>query len=175
VMYVQLLKALYGTLQAALLFWQNLSSFLIDNLGFVSNRYDSCVVNKYINGKQCTIAWHVDDLKISHVDPAVVEDIIRLLNEQYGKEEPITVHRGQVHDYLGMQLDFSQEGKVILSMTEYIKNILADAPDDMQGTASTPASSHLFDVDPLSPNLDSSTSEKFHHITAQLLYLCKRA
>ncbi len=28
VMYVQLLKALYGTLQAALLFWQNLSSFL---------------------------------------------------------------------------------------------------------------------------------------------------
>ena len=37
VMYVQLLKALYGTLQAALLFWQNLSSFLIDNLGFVSN------------------------------------------------------------------------------------------------------------------------------------------
>jgi len=76
VMYVQLLKALYGTLQAALLFWQNLSSFLIDNLGFVSNQYDSCVVNKYINGKQCTIAWHVDDLKISHVDPAVVEDMI---------------------------------------------------------------------------------------------------
>jgi len=37
VIYVQLLKALYGTLQAALLFWQNLSSFLIDNLGFVPN------------------------------------------------------------------------------------------------------------------------------------------
>jgi len=104
-----------------------------------------------------------------------VEDIVRLLNEQYGKEEPITVHHGQVHDYLGMQLDFSQEGRVILSMIEYIKNILADTPDDIQGTASTPASSHLFDVDPLSPNLDSDASEKFHHITAQLLYLCKRA
>jgi len=51
VMYVQLLKVLYGSLQAALLFWQNLSSFLIDNLGFVSNWYDSCVVNKDINGK----------------------------------------------------------------------------------------------------------------------------
>jgi len=132
-------------------------------------------VNKDINGKQCTIAWHVDDLKISHVYPEVVENIVRLLNEQYGKEEPITVHHGQVYDYLGMQLDFSQEGRVILSMIEYIKNILADTPDDIQGTASTPASSHLFDVDPLSPNLDSDASEKFHHITAQLLYLCKWA
>jgi len=102
-----------------------------------------------------------------------VEDIVQLLNEQYGKEEPITVHHRQVHDYLGMQLDFSQEGKVILPMVEYIKNILADAPDDMQGTALMPASSHLFNVDPLSPSLDTNTSKKFHHIMAQLLYLCK--
>jgi len=133
------------------------------------------VVNKDINGRQCTIAWHVADLKISHVNPEVVEDIVTLLNDQYGKEEPITVHHGQVHDYLGMQLNFSQGGKVIVSMIEYIKNFLADTPANMQGTASTPASSHLFDVNPLSPKLDSDASEKFHHITAQLLYLCKCA
>lgn len=30
VLYVKLLKALYGTMQAALLFWENLSSFLIE-------------------------------------------------------------------------------------------------------------------------------------------------
>jgi len=112
VVYVQLLKALYGMLQAALLFWQNLSSFLIDTLEFVPNQYDSCVVNKMIDGKQCTIVWCVDDLKISHVDPAVVEDIVSRLHDQYGKEEPISVHRGKVHNYLGMQLDFMQDGKL---------------------------------------------------------------
>jgi len=69
VIYLLLRKALYGTLQAALLFWRNLSSFLVDELGFRINPYDSCVANKVINGKQCTIGWHVDDLKISHVDP----------------------------------------------------------------------------------------------------------
>ena len=71
VMYVELRKALYGTLWAAILFWKKLSSVLIDQ-GFVLNPYDSCVANKMIDGKQCTILWHVDDLKISHMDPAVV-------------------------------------------------------------------------------------------------------
>ena len=61
VIYTELNKALYGTLQAALLFWCNLSGFLIQKLGFEANPYDFCVVNKIINGSQCTISWHVED------------------------------------------------------------------------------------------------------------------
>jgi len=41
------------------------------------NPYDKCIVNKKIHGKQCTIIWHVDDLKISHVEKKVVDDIIK--------------------------------------------------------------------------------------------------
>ena len=55
VIYTELSKALYGTLQAALLFWKDMSKFLVDELGFVVNPYDWCVLNKTINGKQCTI------------------------------------------------------------------------------------------------------------------------
>jgi hypothetical protein len=76
--YLTLTKALYGTLQAALLFWQNLSSQLKE-WGFVINPYDFCVANKTTNCKQCTVVWHVDDLKISHVDPKVVTTILDLL------------------------------------------------------------------------------------------------
>jgi hypothetical protein len=54
VIYVILTKALYGTLQAALLFWQNLSGELT-KWGFEINPYDFCVANKTINGKQCTV------------------------------------------------------------------------------------------------------------------------
>jgi hypothetical protein len=67
VLYVELQKALYGTLQASLLFWKELSHFLVNTLGFEFNPYDSCVVNKVIDGKQCTIIWHVDDLMLTHV------------------------------------------------------------------------------------------------------------
>jgi len=109
-LYVELRKALYGTLQAALLFWKLLSNTLKE-WGFKINEYDQCVANKTINGRQCTVVWHVDNLKISHVDKKVVEDIIGLLNEKFGKESPLTATRGKVLEYLGMTLDYSTKGK----------------------------------------------------------------
>jgi len=51
VLYVELLKALYGTLRASRLFWEKLSGKLLD-WGFTLNPYDSCVANKMIDGKQ---------------------------------------------------------------------------------------------------------------------------
>ena len=50
VLYVELIKALYGTLRAALIFWHKLTSKLVE-WGFVINPYDWCVVNKQINGE----------------------------------------------------------------------------------------------------------------------------
>ena len=41
VLYVELKKALYGTLKAALLFWKLLTSKLTE-IGFIVNPYDSC-------------------------------------------------------------------------------------------------------------------------------------
>ena len=41
-------------------------------MGFEVNPYAPCVANKMVDGSQCTVAWHVDDLKVSHKDKAVV-------------------------------------------------------------------------------------------------------
>ena len=119
-LYVKLKKALYGTLQAALLFWQLLSNTLIE-WGFTINPYDQCLANKQIHGKQCTIIWHVNDLKISHVEEKVIEDIIRRLRERFGKESPLTTSRGKVLEYLGLTIDYSVRGRVKFSMYEYVK------------------------------------------------------
>ena len=69
-------------------------------------------MNKMIEGKQCTILWHVDDIKLSHIDDEVNEEIIEKLNGVYGKEAPLVVTRGKVHDYFGMTLDYSVDGKI---------------------------------------------------------------
>lgn len=90
VMYVELLKALYGTVRAAQLFWKKLSAKLTE-YGFEVNPYDSCVMNKMIDGTQCTVCWHVDDIKSSHKNPAIITDLIGKLNEEFGKEMPLTV------------------------------------------------------------------------------------
>ena len=176
VLYVELRKALYGTLKAALLFWRRLTGVLKE-WGFEVNPYDSCVMNKTINGKQCTILWHVDDLKISHVDPNVVTGVIDQLEKEFGAETPITKTRGKVHDYLGMVLDFSTPGKVKFSMVDYIKEMLDELPEDMAGEAATPAANHLFEVNEATSEmlLDEQHADMFHHNTAKLLFLCKRA
>lgn len=174
VLYVELLKALYGTLKAALLFWKRLSSQLI-KWGFVLNPYDRCVANKTINGKQCTIVWHVDDLKISHVDESVAERMLGLLEHEFGKESPLSVTRGRVHDYLGMRLDFTEVGVARIDMTKYVEEILSEAPDDMSGEAPTPAASYLFKVNTSDPAaLSEEDAVIFHHIVAKALFLCKR-
>jgi hypothetical protein len=104
VLCVELLKALCGTLKAALLFWKLLSSKLV-SWGFEINPCDWRVADKTTDGKQCTVLWHVDDLKTSHVDSAAVSAVIGMIDEEFGKEAPITVTRGKVHDCLGMTLD----------------------------------------------------------------------
>jgi hypothetical protein len=87
------------------------------------------------------------------------------------------VTRGKVHDYLGMTLDYSTPGKVMIRMTDYIKKMLAELPSgEMEGEAATPAASHLFEVNSKDPQLLSpDKAELFHHNVARLLFLCKRA
>jgi len=172
-LYVQLKKALYGTLQAALLFWKLLSSTL-QEWGFTINRYDQCVANKTIKGRQCTIIWHVDDLKISHVDKKVVEDVLKRLTEKFGQDSPLTTCRGKILDYLGMKIDYRRKGKVTFSMENYIKQLLEEAPYDMTGTAKTPAACHLFNTNDGAIKLDETKAQLFHHMVAKLLYLCRR-
>jgi hypothetical protein len=85
VLYFELLKALCGTLRAALLFWKLLSGKLI-LWGFTINPYEWCVANMMIYGKQHTVLWHVNDLKISYVHEEVNTNIINKINDEFGKE-----------------------------------------------------------------------------------------
>jgi len=99
-----------------------------------------------------------------------------MLEKEFGGPTPLTVTRGKIHEYLGMTLDFSTDGQVKFTMTDYIDNMLAELPTDMDGTATTPAANHLFEVNTEDPMLlDENRSEMFHHNVAKLLFLCKRA
>ena len=64
ILYARLQKALYGCLKRALLFYEKLVGDLEANV-FKINPYNSCVANNMIGGKELTLCWHVEDLKIS--------------------------------------------------------------------------------------------------------------
>ena len=175
VLYVELQKNLDRTLQAAIQFWKDLTKFLTEELGFIINPYDSCVINKIINGTQCTIIWHVNDLKLSHIKQSVLEDIANKLNLKYGQVTPLVIHHGKTHCYLGMTIDYPEDGKVKFVMCNYMEGILDGAPPEMDGLAITPAASSLFSVRKDTKKLDDEHTETYHHINVQLLYLCQCA
>ena len=64
---MEALNALYGIMNAALLFYLKFFKN-IKSIGFELNTYDPCVANKIVDGAQLTVVWHIDDLKVSHVD-----------------------------------------------------------------------------------------------------------
>ena len=66
VLYVRVLKAIYGMIERALR-WYDLFSSTLADMGFEINLYDKCTANKVINGSQCTVCWYVNDNKVSHV------------------------------------------------------------------------------------------------------------
>jgi len=76
------------------------------------------------------VIWHVDDLKISHVEKDMVEAILKYLGNRFGKDRLLTMTRGKVLEYLGMTLDYREKGKVRMSMFECINEMLEELPRD---------------------------------------------
>lgn len=175
ILYVKILKALYGMLAASLLWYKKFRKDL-ESIGFIFNPYDPCVANRMVNDKQQTVRFHVDDLMSSHKDASVNDKFYKWLNEQYGQFGEVTQHRGKVHDYLGMNFDFSEKGKVIVDMIAYVKAMLDEFPIELKDddTAPTPAPNNLF-APSEGEDLDKSKAETYHTFTAKGLYACKRA
>ena len=86
------------------------------------NPYDPCVANREQAGSQLTVVWHVNDLKILHVQKEVVDDLIDWIKHKYETKEigKIKPSRGKVHNYLGMTLDFDTKGVVKIKILDYV-------------------------------------------------------
>lgn len=78
--YPKLNKALYGRLKSVML-WKNLFSSTLQELGFTINGFDQCVANKVIDRTQCTVAWYVDVMKISHKQELVVMEELQQIED----------------------------------------------------------------------------------------------
>jgi hypothetical protein len=161
---------------SAMLFYKKLKNDLIE-IGFELNPYDPCVANKIVNGSQMTVCWHVDDFKVSHKDPSQVSGFMTWIEKMYGAIGKVKITRGKIHEYLGMTLDYSRPGKVIVDMSDYVKSMINTFPQEElpPGRVQSPWTEKLFQVDNNSPALQQEMSEQFHTTTAQGLFACKRA
>jgi hypothetical protein len=131
-----------------------------------------------------TICFHLDDCKLSHKSPKVNDRMIKWLKREYesifedGSGE-MSVSCGKAHTYLlGMTLDYSLPGRVMITMFEYIMEIIATyekADPKGGGTKTSAAPEDLFKIDDDCKKLNRVKSQEFHTLVAKTLYATKRA
>ena len=161
-------KALYGLVESAKLWYNTLKSKLED-YGYVINPKDLCVFNKDINGEQVTVTFHVDDLLITSINEAGIDELINNLSIDFDCELKPSI--GPVLSYLGMTIDFTNENYVELRMERCIDELISSS--GMHREYSTPAAVKLFDIGDGNA-LDSDKCKLFHSLVAKSLYISKR-
>ena len=100
VLYLRLIKALYGCMEYALL-WYDLYSKTLKSQGLLINPYYRCMKNSTIQDNQCTILGYVDNNKVSHVDEEVNTKVVEKISEHFGS---LTVSRGDKDKFLLMDI-----------------------------------------------------------------------
>ena len=78
----------------------------------------------------------------------------------------LTASYGKIHEYLGMTINWSTEGKVVFTMYDYLEDILSEVPADFDGEDITPAASNLFSINLTQQKLDETIIDLFHLIVA---------
>ena len=138
---VQLDKAMYGCVEAAALWFDNLSAVLVAD-DFVANPHDFCVFNKIgPDCEQVTLCLHVDDSLATSVMQANLDLFRQYLTSVY---PTVTQRQGRVVNYVGMTFDFTNEGEVRVTMEHCIKDILHGC--GVVRPRSTPAAPDLFEI-----------------------------
>ncbi len=101
----------------------------------------------------------------------------------------MVVHRGLLHRYLSMTINYSTRGVARILMMDYVKDIVMTwdkASDGIEldsfkikymklSGEPTPAPSNLFMVDEDSAKLPEKQKAAFHNVVAKALYMAKQA
>ncbi len=162
-------------MRASLLFYRKLRKEL-EGYGFEVNPYNPCVASKMTDaGEQLTVVWHVDDLMATCENDFELRKFSCYLGRIYGPK--LSMHTGRKHDYLGVDMEFMDDGLLEVSMFKYLRNVIEEFPEKITGRAATPAAGHLFDVrdEKEARPLEEERALAFHHTVAQLLFMATRA
>jgi hypothetical protein len=87
------------------------------------------------------------------------------------------MHTDKKHDYLGMNMEFNNDGTLDISIIKYLQDIIKDFLEVIMGRAATPAADHLFNIRDKKEArvLEEERALAFHCTVAQLLFISTRA
>jgi hypothetical protein len=155
--YVCLLKkSLYGIKQAPRLWQDDLSSYLIENLGFKPTS-DPCILRK----DNIFIALYVDDIIIAAPSVELSDQIFQLIRQRYKCKD-----LGQLKSYIGFEILY-RNNEILLTQRRYIELILNNFNMNDCIPSNTPFKTTLSNVN----NWNKPTNAPFRQAIGALLFL----
>ena len=163
---LRLNRNVYGQKQASRVWYQYLSNILINELGFTRSKIDECV---FTRGKTIYVLY-TDDSLIAGPDKNEIEQIIQdIRNAKLNITD-----EGDIRDFLGINIEMTEDGSVKLTQPHLIDQILNDlkmTDDKVKGKTTPALSSKLLTRNANGEDFDGS----FHYrsIIGKLNYLEK--
>jgi len=167
---LRLNKALYGTREAAKLWYDHFANILTTKSGYIKSDLDDCVFHRFnADGTKSTILLHVDDgIVIADRIEDLKELAAHLEHEFDGKLE---WKIDTVHKYLGMMIRQLPD-RIEVSMEQYTKDIIEEF--NVTKKSRVPAAPDLFSINDNSELLPEEVRKKFHRGVAKILFLACR-
>jgi hypothetical protein len=117
-LYTIMLKAMYGCVQASVL-WYALIRYELEKIGYQVSKTDRCVFTKQVGEKIFTLLLHVDDI-LALVDAEEAKMLEANLKRRFGE---VQFKVGEALSYLGMKIIIRDEGTTV-DMSFYVAQIL---------------------------------------------------
>ena len=166
-MWALVLKAVYGTGDAAKLWYELVKDTLLKH-AFVMNPYDRTAFNRIYKGSQLSVLAHIDDFLGSSKLDSALDFLYAILIDAF---DSIKQETGNVLNYLGMVFNFQPTEYVAISAPNFINGTLAI--HNVTEFADYPHGPDMRIIEDL-PRLESSQAESFYSLAYKLLYLAKR-
>ena len=161
---------IYGLIEGPKNWFEELKKWLV-GANLTQNPHDKCLWMGVIYGFLIYVLIHVDDLLVITSDKGttVLDNFELGLKKRF---EKITIQRGRILEYLGMNLDFRQPKRVLLTQSGYVAEIVDGYR--VSGTSKLPADDELMIVDEKSEIMNDSEHAQFRSRVMKVAYLSKR-
>ena len=105
-----------------------------------------------------------------HVDEKVVDDVILLMESEFGKMD---VKKGDIHNFLGIGIEYLRDGRAKMEMTTNLKKAVEIFGEELT-PVTTPAKNDLMGRDEKSPKVSEERRNIFHSVVMLILYVALR-
>jgi hypothetical protein len=169
-LYMRLLKALYGCVQASALWYALIWRFLEDR-DYTVSPTDPCVFVRQVGEKIFILLLYVDDI-LGIVDDKEARKLKTHLEARFGMVQFEECGR---LSYLGMEVDITDAGTSI-DMSFYVRQLVESAETKrMLMVYDSPGTRESFVIQDGGEKLQNANRVYLHSTVAKLLYLAKRA